>query len=361
MNKLLVVFLFLAGFAKTQTVVQFDRMETWSPAYATSGWWIPAATATWASNTSVSPSTSAVIYGLGSGTSTIEQDWYSLPNVTGLNTSHPYQLKFRLASHTFTAPAAATRGVDAADIVEVQVSTNGGISYVQELRITGNSNAQWPFTASGTIIHNANGIWTNSAAPAGDVYQAPAGVTTTGPTTITLNLPTGISQVAIDILCRINSAGEEWWIDDIELIEIFPLPVELMSFEGFSTENGNVITWVTATEHNSDYYLIERTTTGEFNENSVIGQKPAMGNTTQQSSYSFVDNQFDNAINYYQLVQVDIDGQYKIYGPISINNLIKPRNVVKIINMLGQECDPNSDHGVFIEIYDDGTMEKVYR
>ena len=241
MNKLLVVFVFLTSFARTQTVIQFDNMETSSPTYLTAGWFIPAATAGWFNNVSVSPTLSAVLYGSGSGTSANEQDWYVLPNVTGLNSARQYQLKFRLASQTFTGPAAATRGLDAADLLEVQVSTNGGTTYITELRIAGNSNARWDYSATGTITHTSNGSFTNSLAPAGDVYQAPAGATTTGPSTVTLNLPTNITQVAIDIFCRANSTGEEWWIDNIQLIEIVPLPVELMSFDAVSTSQGNLL------------------------------------------------------------------------------------------------------------------------
>lgn len=360
MKKLLLsLFLLLSTLSYGQTVIQYDNMETWSTGYATSGWFIPAATATWATNTSVSPTQSAVIYGLGNGTSGVEQDWYVLPNITGLNTSHPYQLKFNLASRTFTAPTAATRGVDAADLVEVQVSRNGG-TYISELRIAGNSNATWSYTATGVISHNANGSYTNSLAPTGDIYQAPAGSTTTGPSTVTLNLPSGISQIAIDIFCRVNSAGEEWWIDNIELIEIFPLPVELISFEGVNLEEGNMLIWKTASEINSDYYLVEHSTTGEFDENSVIGNKTAAGNSNQVIEYSFLDNNFKETINYYRITQVDFNGEYKIYGPISIDNRTTKKVVIKYVNLLGQVVDKDYQ-GFLFEVYSDGTNKKIYR
>ncbi len=181
MKKLfLSLFLAFTGIVNSQTVIQFDNMETSSPTYLTAGWFIPAATTGWFNNVSVSPTLSAAIYGSGTGTSANEQDWYVLPNVTGLSTSKLYQLKFRLASYTFSNSTATTRGVDVGDFVEVQVSTNGEISYTSELRITGNNNARWDYSATGTITHTANGTFTNSAAPTGDVYQAPAGVTTTG-------------------------------------------------------------------------------------------------------------------------------------------------------------------------------------
>lgn len=354
MNKLLVVFVFLTSFARTQTVIQYDNMETWTWAGL---WWSFVPTAGWFTNASVTPSESAAIYGLGSGTSAIEQDWYVLPNVTGLNPSRLYQLKFRLASYTFSNPTATTRGVDVTDYVDVQVSTNGEISYNSELRITGNSNARWDYGATGVVEHNADGSFTNSLFPAGDVYRAPAGISTTGPTFITLNLPANITQVAVDILCRVNSAGEEWWIDNIELIEIVPLPVELISFEVMSTSQGNLIIWKTASEHNSMHFEIQRMQDGDY---KSIATLPAANNSTEILTYTAIDTDFDNAINYYVLKQVDIDGQFEIFGPISIDNS-KQRVVIKTINMMGQECDPDTESGVFIEIYNDGTMKKVIK
>ncbi len=338
-------------------------METSSPTYLAAGWFIPAATTGWFNNASVTPTLSAVIYGSGNGASGNEQDWYLLPNVTGLNNTHQYQLKFRLASYTFSSPAAATRGLDAADIVDVQVSTNGGVNYISELRITGNANAQWPFTSTGTITHTANGTYTNSAAPVGDVYQAPAGTTTTGPSTITLNLPAGLTQVAVDIFCRVNSAGEEWWIDNVELWDITPisLPVELTFFAGECIEGVNILKWQTASEHNSDYFLLQRSTSGEFDENSVIDIIESAGNSNQIINYSFVDKTFSKAINYYKLIQVDFDGAFKEYDPIAIDNTNKQRKVLQTINMMGQQVFDTNTHGMYIEIYDDGTSNKIIR
>lgn len=354
---LLILFSALSIMSHGQTVIQYDNMETWSTGYATSGWWTPATTATWATNTSVSPTQSAVIYGLGNGTSLVEQDWYSLPNITGLNTSHPYQLKFNLASRTFTGPSAATRGVDAADLVEVQVSRNGG-AYISELRIVGNSNAIWSYTATGVISHNANGSYTNSLAPTGDIYQAPAGSTTTGPSTITLNLPSGISQIAIDIFCRVNSAGEEWWIDNIQLIEIFPLPIELISFEGVNLESYNLLTWSSASEHNNDYYLLERSTDGY--EWSVIDNQKGVGNSNTQNDYSFRDFTYESTINYYRLSQVDFDGNSETFKVIAISNLGKEKEILFLTNILGQIVGDEAT-GILIVHYSDGTSEKIYK
>ena len=361
-NLLLITLLFLTTVIFSQTVIEYDYMETSSTNYASAGWWNASplgngGASTWATNVSVTPTTSAVIYGSGNGSSINEQNWYSMPNITGLNTNHPYQLKFKLASHTFTSPTAATRGLDVADILEVQVSTNGAVTYVSELRITGNGGATWPYTSTGSITHNANGSFTNSAGPTGDVYTSPAGATTTGYSSVTLNLPLNISQVAIDIFCRVNSAGEEWWIDNIQLIEIVPLPIELYTFEGSSIDGTNLITWSTASEHNSDYFVIERSVDGE--NWTDISKVPASGNSNTLIKYSYLDYSFNKTINYYKLRQVDFDGANKAYGPIMVDNR-STKIIVKCINSLGQEVDENTK-GMVILIYQDGSMEKVVR
>lgn len=344
----------------SQTVIQFDYMETWTwPGL----WFGNTFNSTWATNFSVSPAESAVIYGAGNGSSGFEQDWYVLPNITGLDPANTYEFRFRLASYRVTSTS-NTRGVDVGDFVDVQVSYDGGISYTSELRITGNSNAYWDYNTNGIINHIADGTFTNGVAPLGDIYRSGAGNQQfTGPSVIALQLPLGTTQVAVDMLCRVNSAGEEWWLDNIELVEINSLPVELISFEATSTPQGNLIIWKTASEINSDYYLLERSTTGEFTEKSVIQMISAAGNSTELLTYSRIDNTFEPTINYYQLTQVDTDGQFKTYGPISIDNLNTEKKLVKIINLLGQEInfEKITSYDVYIEIYEDGTSKKVIK
>jgi hypothetical protein len=81
------------------------------------------------------------------------------------------------------------------------------------------------------------------------------------------------------------------------------------------------------------------------------------------SSYTFIDNDFEPTMNYYRLVQVDKDGKFKIYGPILVDNTAD-KYVVKLINMMGQEVHEgslNTMHGMYFEVYNDGTMKKVYK
>jgi hypothetical protein len=352
MKKLLFLFILISYLGFSQTPYKFDYVETFDADWS-GVWWIPASTTGYFTNAFVSSTSSAAIYGLGSGTSTYESDWYSFPNLV-VNPSYDYQFKFRLGSYRFTSTA-TTRGVDGADYVTVQLSTNGGVSYVNELRITGNANAFWDYNTAASFTKTANGTLTTIGPAAGGNRTA----TGDGYSVIQLNIPAGTSQIAIDIFARANSAGEEWWMDNFELTRIGgPLPVELLYFEGTQYSTFNMLKWATASEQNSSHFIVEKSTDGENWREIAI--KPSAGNSTEKIYYSFPDDVNYLGLNYYRLVQYDIDGQSKIYGPIVLNNEIKEKKVIKYVNLMGQEISPETS-GVVFEVYEDGTSKKIIR
>jgi hypothetical protein len=352
MKKLLFLFTLISYLGFSQTLYKFDNVETFDTDW--SGiWFTPAATTNYYTNAFVSSTSSAVIYGTGNGSSAYESDWYSFPNLV-VNPVNDYYFTFRLASYRFTSTS-GTRGVDAADYITVQLSTNGGTSYVNELRITGASNAFWNYNST-AYTKTANGTLTTIGPTAGGDRTS----TGDGYSTIRLNIPPGTSNIAIDIFSRANSAGEEWWMDNFGLYEIVNsgLPVELLYFEGEANPTYNHLKWATASEQNSSYFDIEKSTDGETWRK--VATKPAAGNSTEKINYSYVDNIDQFTLHYYRLVQYDIDGQFKIYGPIVLNNEIKEKKITKYINLLGQEVG-DEVKGVLFEVYEDGTMKKILR
>lgn len=136
------------------------------------------------------------------------------------------------------------------------------------------------------------------------------------------------------------------------------LPVELLYFEGSPYPSFNSLKWSTASEHNSDYFEVERSVDGEIWK--VVGSKLASGNSTVVINYSYLDSFDDLVIHYYRLKQVDYDGQYKVYGPIGLDNTKSVKKVVKYINILGQEVSSETN-GFIFEVYEDGTMKKIIR
>ena len=89
-----------------------------------------------------------------------------------------------------------------------------------------------------------------------------------------------------------------------------PLPVELAAFQGKSTAGGTVLSWSTASERNSDYFVVERADDSPENFR-VIGQLQGAGTTTHRTEYDFMDAQ-PAALSYYRLRQVDRDGTTSI-------------------------------------------------
>ena len=136
------------------------------------------------------------------------------------------------------------------------------------------------------------------------------------------------------------------------------LPVELIYFEGTGYSTFNSLKWATASEHNSDYFSIERSEDGEIWKS--IGIKTACGNSNQKINYFYNDSYLNNGIIYYKLKQVDFDGNFKEYGPISIYYIQSTKKIIKYVNLLGQEVDPGS-RGIIFEMYEDGSARKIIR
>lgn len=89
-----------------------------------------------------------------------------------------------------------------------------------------------------------------------------------------------------------------------------PLPVELISFSGSCEGNEVTINWQTASEFNSDYFILSRSNDGIqwFD----ITQIEAAGFSNEISNYEFID--FSHNLNsYYRLTQVDIDGKTEVF------------------------------------------------
>jgi hypothetical protein len=137
------------------------------------------------------------------------------------------------------------------------------------------------------------------------------------------------------------------------------LPIELLSFNGKQVDNHNYIEWTTSTEQNSSHFYIERSTTGEFTENSIIEYIQAAGTTSTPQQYTILDKTYNPTINYYRLVQVDLGGKFVEYGPIMIDNRQATR-VVKLINTAGQQVNEDAT-GILFEIYNDGTVKKIFK
>lgn len=95
------------------------------------------------------------------------------------------------------------------------------------------------------------------------------------------------------------------------------LPIELIFFKAQHAGNQQVaLTWATATEINSDFFVVERSRNAiDYSEISKIN---AVGNSSKTVNYQFVDESPLFGTNYYRLKQVDKDGKEQIFRPQSV-------------------------------------------
>lgn len=95
------------------------------------------------------------------------------------------------------------------------------------------------------------------------------------------------------------------------------LPVELTDFHVYCERDGVHIYWETATETNSSHFIIEKSYNGV--QWTVYTEIQAAGNSSVANRYELtdVDYQFTST-TYYRLKQVDFNGNYRYYTPLSI-------------------------------------------
>lgn len=96
-----------------------------------------------------------------------------------------------------------------------------------------------------------------------------------------------------------------------------PLPVELTTFAGTVDARGAaVLRWATATEHNSNYFALERSADGAaFTE---AGRVAAAGSSAQSLAYQWPDPQRLTQPTYYRLRQADRDGAVRYSAALTL-------------------------------------------
>ncbi len=96
-----------------------------------------------------------------------------------------------------------------------------------------------------------------------------------------------------------------------------PLPVELVYFNGLLQDEAVLLTWLTASEKDNDFFEVQRSEDGKTFES--IGIVEGGGNSTEAIQYDFYDEYPLFGTSYYRLKQVDFDGKFEYSTPISIN------------------------------------------
>ncbi|NBY40180.1 MAG: T9SS C-terminal target domain-containing protein, partial [Flavobacteriia bacterium] len=203
-----------------------------------------------------------------------------------------------------------------------------------------------PLNASGSLIQNysADGYW--SVVPTNNNYTAPitlvnydvsllannlTGMQTpqicrliksAGSNTAAQNhvawsacgthtaIPGGANPTSF-VITSTGSQGFSWF--NIGTPNSQALPVEFLEMTTACEEEVVRIQWKTATEHNNDYFRIEKSNTGY--DWTLLGYKDAVGNSNAEQTYSYNDDN-QRVKNYYRLYQVDMDGSEELLSTL---------------------------------------------
>ena len=132
--------------------------------------------------------------------------------------------------------------------------------------------------------------------------------------------------------------------------EAKPLAVDLIYFRGTALEKSNLISWATASEENSNYFELFKSR-DNINFKSAFVEK-SHGNSTVSNTYQVEDFDEIDGTTYYQLHEVDFNGQVKVYETISVNRSNSPIKVYQNNSNLIVELANNQSKNVDISLYD---------
>lgn len=98
------------------------------------------------------------------------------------------------------------------------------------------------------------------------------------------------------------------------------LPIEMVSFKAKQENDAVVLSWITATEVNNDYFTVERSIDGTLFD--FVANVKGAGNSNQIQIYSYTDRSNNLGGVYFRIKQTDYDGKYSysetVYVPESI-------------------------------------------
>lgn len=131
------------------------------------------------------------------------------------------------------------------------------------------------------------------------------------------------------------------------------LPIELLSFTAKKQNNNVNLEWITASETNNDYFTIEHSVDGIYY--SEIAEINGAGNSIEQKTYTYIDENPKEGTNYYRLRQTDFDGSfaYSEIKTVNINTEISSVNIYpNPVNGNTLTIETNGDENLIFTLYD---------
>lgn len=140
-----------------------------------------------------------------------------------------------------------------------------------------------------------------------------------------------------------------------------PLPIELLSFDAKLNDKAVLCTWSTASEFNTDYFIVEKSV--DLISFSDVGILKAAGFSNQIQDYQLVDNQPLVGVSYYRLKSVDFDKTYSYSDVVAINNPVisipDSKTYESTIEIMSLYPNPVKDEFYVVVDSDENTRIKI--
>jgi hypothetical protein len=133
-------------------------------------------------------------------------------------------------------------------------------------------------------------------------------------THVTLSLNTAAASNGTYTITITNPDGQT---TSLSLTVNCALPIELLSFNAKALRAKAQLEWITASEINSDYFIVQRSLDGRTFED--IGKIKAAGNSTSLKNYTYSDRSIKSSFVYYRLCEVDFDGEKSLSEIVKVN------------------------------------------
>lgn len=195
----------------------------------------------------------------------------------------------------------------------------------------------------------------------GVTYSALSYVMSTGTGTAKWYLisPTGTIPSTSNLRIRFTQTGTttQYRIDDVVLYGTSVLPIELIYFNAVQAENKVQIDWLTATELDNDFFVIDKSTDGMYWKEII--KIEGQGTVSTPTLYKEYDSHPSPGYNYYRLKQIDYNEFERTLEIVFVYCKDKSIKLEKYVDVLGREIvDLEKYSGMYLVIFEDGTIEK---
>lgn len=125
------------------------------------------------------------------------------------------------------------------------------------------------------------------------------------------------------------------------------LPVSWGSFNVVKQGDASLLKWSTLNEENAKYYFVQHSTNAR--DWTTLGTVAAAGNSNETQDYQYLHNNPANGINYYRILQQDVDGRQNISKVVSLQWISK-------INLLVYP-NPATAGKIQVDVKQTGTLQ----